>query len=251
MIHAEWQKIWSVRSSRIYLAATLLAGILAGVLFSLTIRVTQGRPLAEFEPMQIVSVNMLGVDVASIFLLLFIAMQIGREFQEKTIQSYLSATPARVRYFFAKTAVFFLIALVTGVVVALSTQLSGRFFVASVHKQMPPSAELWQFTAGVIVMPVFYALLTVCAPFSARNTAGGIAAPVFVLFLPELARFFPDMLQATTIPALPASAIHTLSGTAEKGSLEYTGVMAAFLVLGSWLLLSGTTAIWKFRKLDI
>ncbi|MDI9469562.1 MAG: ABC transporter permease [Bacillota bacterium] len=251
MIRTEWMKIWSVKSSRIYLIATMLAGILIGVLFSLTIRLTQGRPLSEFEPMQIVSVNMLGVDVASLFLLVFIAMQIGREFQEKTIQSYLSATPARARYFLAKAAVFFLIALVTGVVVALATQISGRFFVASVHKQMPPAAELWQFTAGVIVMPVFYALLTVCASFSARNTAGGILAPVFVLFLPELVRFFPEMLQAMTIPALPASAIHTLSGAAEKGSLEDTGVMAAVLVLGSWLFLSAASAVWKFRKQDI
>lgn len=230
---------------------TIMASILIGAVFALTIRITQGRPLSEFEPMQIISVNMLGVDVATIFLLFFAATRIGREFQEKTIQSYLIATPARTRYFFSKTALFFLIALVTGIVVALATQMSGRFFVSTVHKQMPFSQELWRFTAGCIAMPVFYVLLTVCATFSARNTAAGIIAPVFVLFLPELAKLFPEMLQSITVPALPASAIHTLSGAAETGSLEYIGVTSAFLVLGSWLLLSAATAIWKFRKEDI
>ncbi len=251
MISAEWKKIWFIKPYRIYLILATIASILIGVVFSLTTRVTQGRPLSKFEPMQIISINMLGVDILTIFLLLFIAVQIGREFQEKTIQSYLSVTPSRTRYFFAKAAIYFLIALVIGTVVALATQMTGRFFVSSVHKPMPSPAELWRFTAGCIVMPVFYALLTVCATFSARNTAAGIVAPVFVLFLPALAKLFPKMLQSITIPSLPMSAIHTLSGVAEKGSLEYTGVMAAFLVLGSWLVLSAATAIWKFRKKDI
>jgi len=251
MIKAEWEKIWFVKSSRMYLFLATIASILIGVVFSLTTQITQGRPLVEFEPMQIVSVNMLGVDVVTIFLLLFIAIQIGREFQEKTIQSYLTATPARARYFFAKAALYFLIALVIGIVVALATQMSGRLFVSSVHKQIPSSAQLWRFTVGCIVMPVFYALLTVCATFSARNTAGGIVAPMFVLFLPALAKLFPKMLQTTTIPALPASAIHVLMGTAEAGSLEFIGILPAFLVLGSWLLMSSGTAIWKFQKKDI
>jgi len=251
MIKAEWEKIWFVKSSRMYLILSTIASILIGVVFSLTTQITQGRPLVEFEPMQIVSINMLGVDVATIFLILFIANQIGREFQEKTIQTYLTATPARARYFFAKSALYFLIALVIGIVVALATQMSGRLFVSSVHKQIPSSAQLWRFTVGCIVMPVFYALLTVCATFSAKNTAGGIVAPVFVLFLPALAKLFPKMLQTTTIPALPASAIHVLMGTAEAGSLENIGVMSAFLVLVSWLLMSGATAIWKFQKKDI
>ena len=251
MISAEWKKIWFIKSYRIYLILATIASILIGVAFSLTTRITQGRPLSEFEPMQIISINMLGVDIVTIFLLLFIAVQIGREFQEKTIQSYLSASPARTRYFFAKATIYFLIALVIGTVVALATQMTGRFFVSSVHKPMPSPAELWRFTAGCIVMPVFYALLTVCATFSARNTAGGIVAPMFVLFLPALAKLFPKMLETTTIPALPASAIHVLMGTAEAGSLEFIGILPAFLVLGSWLLMSSGTAIWKFQKKDI
>lgn len=183
MIAAEWEKIWFVKSSRLYIVFATIASILIGAVFPLTIQVTQGRPLSEFEPMQIISANMLGVDVATVFLLFFIAAQIGREFQEKTIQSYLSVSPARVRYFFSKVVLYFLLALAIGIVVALVTQMSGRLFVTSVHKQVPSSDELWRFTIGCIAMPIFYALLTVCAAFSARTTAMGIIVPVFVLFL--------------------------------------------------------------------
>ena len=251
MICADWKKIWFIKSSRHYLIFATIASMLIGAAFPLTIHITQGRPLSEFESMQIISANMLGVDVVTVFLLFFIAVHIGREFQEKTIQSYLSASPARGSYFLSKMAIFFLLSLTIGVIVAFSTQMSGRFFVTTAHKQIPSSEELWRFTFGCILMPIFYALLTVCATFSARNTAMGIIAPVFVLFLPALAKLFPEMLQSTIIPALPASAIHMISGVAEKGDLEYMGIFPAFLILVSWILISSIIAIWRFRKKDI
>jgi ABC-type transport system involved in multi-copper enzyme maturation permease subunit len=201
--------------------------------------------------MSIIQVNMLGVDVATILLLLFVAIQIGREFQSKTIQLYLVVTPARSRYFIAKALAFCFVSLAVGVIVALVTLFNGQLLVSAVHKQMPASSAVWQFAAGCIVMPPFYVLLTVCAAFSARNTATGIVMPLIVLFLPAIAKLFPKMLQNMVIPALPASAIHTLSGVAQKGSIEYTGILAAFVILGFWVLLSAALSIWKFRKKDI
>lgn len=79
----------------------------------------------------------------------------------------------------------------------------------------------------------------------------GIDAPVFVLFLPARAKRFPKKLQTTTIPAWPALAIHSLISTAEAGKMEYIDVLPAFLVISSWLLMSGATAIWKFQKKDL
>ena len=100
-------------------------------------------------------------------------------------------------------------------------------------------------------MPNFYALLTGCATFSARNTAREIVASVFVLFLSAFAKLFSKMLQTTMNPALLASAKHILMGTTEAGGLEYIDVLPAFLVLSSWLLMSGATAIQRFQKKHI
>ena len=80
---------------------------------------------------------------------------------------------------------------------------------------------------------------------------------MLVFFLFALIRLFPadtsnnNDSRFARLGALPASAIHMLMGTAEAGSLEFIGILPAFLVLGSWLLMSGATAIWKFQKKDI
>lgn len=251
LMRAEWKKIWLPKLSRLLLLFIPIASALVGLLFALTTQVTQERTLSELSAMSIIEVNMLGVDVATILLLLFAAMHIGREFQGKTIQTYLAATPARHQYFTAKALLYTFVALAISILVALITFMDGRLLISAVHKQMPPLAEVLRFAAGCIVMPPFYVLLTVCAAFSARNTAGGIILPLFVIFLPTLTEFFPSTLQQMVVPALPASAIHTLSGIAQKGSIEYTGVVAASIVLISWVALSCASAVWKLSEKDI
>lgn len=250
-LYGEYQKVWFVRSSRIYLVFAGITSILIGLAFSLTTKITQGRTLSQLEPMEIISVNMLGVDVWTLFLIIFIAVQIGREFQERTIQSYLMAVPSRNRYFWGKMLFFFLIALVFGVLVAFVTRINGQILLSYVKKPLPDSRMLWQFTAGCLVMPLFYSALTVCSAIFTNSTAGGIVIPTFVLFLPILIRPFPDMLQSAILPLLPASAIHTLSGTVEKGSAEYTGMTAALLMLNLWFLLFAIAAVRRFGKKDI
>lgn len=250
-IRAEWRKVWFPKSSRLYLPIAVISSILTGLVFSFTTQITQNRALSELKPMEVISANMLGVDVSTILLMLFVAVQIGKEFQGKTIQTYLTATPARSRYFAAKALTFCLLSLAVGIIVALVTLFNGQLILSATHRQAVSASEVWQFAAGCIAMPPFYVLLTVCATFSSRNTATGIVAPFVVMFLPAIAELFPKTLQNTFIPTLPASAIHTLSGMAQKGSIEYTGILAAFIILVLWVLLSSALAIWNFRKKDI
>lgn len=251
LIRAEWGKIWFPKSSRLYLLTAVVFSVLTGLVFAFTTQITQNKALSELKPMSVIEVNMLGVDVSTILLVLFTAVQIGREFQGKTIQTYLTATPARSRYFFAKALTFCLLSLVIGTIVALITLFNGQLILSATHRQVVSTSEVWQFAAGCIAMLPFYVLLTVCATFSSRNTATGIVAPCIVMFLPAIAELFPKALENTFIPTLPASAIHTLSGVAQKGSIEYTGILAAFMILVSWVLLSSALAIWNFRKKDI
>ncbi len=254
MIHsicAEWKKIWFPKSLRLYLLIAVVSSILTGLLFAFTTQITQNRALSELKPMSIIEVNMLGVDIATILLMLFVAVQIGREFQRKTIQTYLTVTPARNHYFVAKALTFCLLSLAVGIIVALVTLFNGQFILSTIHSQALPASEVWQFAAGCIAMPPFYVLLTVCATFSSRNTATGIVMPLVVMFLPAIAELFPKTLQNTVIPTLPASAIHTLSGMAQEGSIEYTGILAAFIILITWSVLTAVLAMWRFRHKDI
>ncbi len=250
-IRAEWKKIWFPKSSRLYLPFVMIFSVLMGLVFAFTTKVTQQRTLSELKPMSVIEVNMLGVDVAAILLILFAAVQIGREFQGKTIQTYLIATPDRTRYFRAKLLMFFLLSFVVGVLVALITLGNGQLILSSVQGQTLPASEVWRFAAGCVAMPLFYVLLTVCAAFFFRSTAAGIVIPLGVMFLPALAELFPQPIQEVFIPILPASAIHTLSGMAQAGSIEYTGILTAFIILITWSVLTAVLAIWRFRRKDI
>lgn len=251
VINAEWQKIFFVRSSRIYLLSAIIGSILIGLTFSLTTQVTQGRALGDLEAIEIISVNILGVDVVTLFVLLFIAVQTGREFHTKSIHCYLSVNPSRRRYFLSKALFFLIFSFAVGVLVAVVTLLDGHLLVFLTHKEMPPVGVVWQFIAGCVVMPVFYSLLTLNATFITRNTASGIVIPSLVMLLPVLTKVLPGSLQFVITPVLPASAIHTLSGIAENSSGEYIGILGALLSLGAWTMFSSLLAICRFQQVDI
>ena len=100
-------------------------------------------------------------------------------------------------------------------------------------------------------MPLFYVLLAVSATFCTRSTAAGTAIPFAVLFLPAIAELLPGALRGALVPLLPASAIHTLSGQAQIGSAEHTGVLVALAVLAAWALLPAVFAAWRFQRTDV
>ncbi len=250
-IHAEWEKIWFPKSSRLYLPFAIIFSVLMGLVLAFTTEITQHRALSQLKPMSVIEANMLGVDVITILLILFSAVQIGKEFQGKTIQTYLITTPNRTRYFGAKLLMFFLLSFVVGVIVALITLGNGQLILSSIHGQTLPASDVWRFATGCVAMPLFYVLLTVCATFFSRSTAAGIVIPLVVMFLPAIAELFPQTIQEAFIPILPASAIHTLSGVAQAGNIEYTGILMAFIILVTWSALTAVIAIWRFRNKDI
>ena len=194
-----------------------------GLVFASTTQVTRGEALSQLDPMSIISANVLGVDVVAVLLLLFAAVQVGREFRERTAQSYLAASPRRSTYFIAKSLAFGLVSLAVGAAVALAALLDGLLLVSAVGKQAPALAEVCRLAAGSALMPLFYVLLAVSATFCSRSTAAGAAIPFAVLFLPAFAELLPGALRGALVPLLPASAIHTLSGEARIGSAEHTG----------------------------
>src|SRR5690606_18081575 len=64
LILAEYKKIFFLKFSRRYLLVLVVAGVAFGVVLSLTTRMTTGRHLNELAPHEVLSMNMLGVDLA-------------------------------------------------------------------------------------------------------------------------------------------------------------------------------------------
>ena len=99
-INAEWKKIWFPTRSRLYLFLAPVAAVVMGLVLASTTKVTRGEALSRLDPMSIISANVLGVDVVAVLLLLFAAVQVGREFRERTAQSYLAAGNAVMALFY-------------------------------------------------------------------------------------------------------------------------------------------------------
>lgn len=100
LINAEFKKIFFLKSSRIYLLILIVLSLILGLIFSLTTNVTQGRAITELSPMDVLSANMLGVDLANIMLIVFTAISIAKEFSTKLINISLVITPDRKKFFF-------------------------------------------------------------------------------------------------------------------------------------------------------
>ncbi len=80
-----------------------------------------------------------------------------------------------------------------------------------------------------------------------RPKRGNVRAMMYAICAECQKTWFPRSSRL----CLPASAMHTLSGMAQVGSMEYIGAPAAFAVLISWGALASALAVWYFRHKDI
>jgi hypothetical protein len=211
--------------------------------------IIQGRGIKDLSAMEVININMLSIDVATIFLFIFVSMEIGREFQNRSIQIYASLIPNRKKYFMSKLVAYLFISVIIGLIVSLLSMGNGYLIIRIFNKPFPSIYQVMRFLFGCIFMPITYTVLAICASFFFRNTAGGIVSSLLIMFLPSFIKIFPGDIQDILISIIPASAIHSLSGIA-RGA-EDIGIAVALLVLAMWCILGSIIAVRSFGKKDI
>lgn len=253
LMQAEYKKIVFLRFSKVYLVSLIVASLVLGVIFSLTTNVTQGRAITELPTKDVISANMLGVDLANVMLIIFTALLISSEFSTNLIHVSLAVTSNRKRFYFGKLMTYFLLSVAISVVTALLTYLAGQLILAIHHMSMATflNSSIRQFVLGVMVMPVFYCVLTVAATFIFRSSGGGISFSLGIMAIPALIKMFSNGIQKIFLPILPQSAIHSLSGAVAKGSFEHLGLLPSICVLLAWIVITSFIALIKFEKRDI
>ncbi|WP_152656124.1 ABC transporter permease subunit [Oceanobacillus sp. CFH 90083] len=252
IIQAELKKIFFLRFSRVYLLLTIGISLLAGFIFSITTNVTQGRAITDLSVMEIVSANMLGIDLASILLITFTALSISREFTAETIYTSLAAVPDRKKFFIGKYVTFFLLSIAVSILIVALIYLSSQIILMmnNMAAASLADADIRQFVLGVVLMPVFYCLLTVAATIFFKNSGGGIAFSIIVMVMPALINMFSDTVQKVLLPVMPQSAIHSLSGSAAEGSFEALGTFTSIGLLLLWLVVTSIISTLTFQKRD-
>lgn len=250
-IDFQWKKIWFLKSARLYLLTALIISIIMGALFSITTDITQDKGLEELTSKAIIEINLLSIDVATIFLLIFVSMEIGKEFQNKSIQTHISLIPKRKEYFFSKLLTYLGISIAVGIIVGVISLGNGYLILKILNKPLPPIHEVMRFLFGCMFMPITYVVFATSAAFFFRSTAGGIVISILIMFLPSFIKIFPDFIQKVFVPIIPASAIHSLAGIAEIGGMEDVGILSALLTLIIWCIVGCLISIKTFEKNDI
>ncbi|WFA09298.1 hypothetical protein [Tissierella sp. Yu-01] len=250
-IDFQWNKIWFLRSARIYLLIAFITSIFIGAIFSITTDITQDRGLKDLTAAEIIEINLLSIDVATIFLLIFVSLEIGKEFQNKSIQTYVSVIPNRRRYFFSKLLTYLGISIVLGIIVGMISLGNGYLIIKIMNKPFPSIYGVMRFFFGCILMPITYVVFATSAAFFFRSTSGGIVFPVLIMFLPSFIKIFPSFIQEAFVPIIPASAIHSIAGVAQIGGMEDIGIILALFTLSIWYIIGCFISIKTIERIDI
>lgn len=253
LVLAEYKKISFLRSSRRYLLSLVAASLAFGVALSLTSQTTTGRHLSELRPDEVLSMNLLGVDLANIMLIVFTAMSIHREFSTRLIEVSLALTPARMRYFTSKLLAYLGLSFVMSVITVSLAYLVSQLllWMNGLPLLSLAEADTLRMLVGVMTMPIFYCLLTVAATFMFWSSAGAITFTLGAFATQAIVRILPRGVQSMLLPITPQAAIHNLAGMSPPGSFEGVSLPASVAVLIAWIAVTVVTSGWKFQWRDV
>ncbi|HEX4703627.1 MAG TPA: ABC transporter permease [Pseudonocardiaceae bacterium] len=209
VLRSEWSKFWTLRSSYITLAATVLGMIGFGVLFSAVTAnrwpVMHAAAKLEFDPTR---VSLRGFELAQLIIGVLGVLLVTGEYGTGMIRASMSAAPKRLPVVWAKAAVFTAVAFVAGEVSAFVAFFAGQALLSSQHIQTSLSApEVLRTVFGTGLYLTMVGLLGVALGWIIRSTAGGIATLFgLLLVLPALGDALPQDWAQHIVPYLPSNA---------------------------------------------
>ena len=211
VVHSEWIKLRSLRSTWYSLLATVVIIVGLGTLFSAlrAHRFNQGggpnNGIGDFDPTLI---SLRGVFLAQLAIGVLGVLVITGEYSTGMIRSTVAAVPHREPVLIAKALVFAAMAFIVSAVSAFAAFLLGQQALTSTHLAAnlgTPHAV--RAILGASLYLTLIGLLAVGLGFLIRSTAGGIAT-VFgvVLVLPLLAQALPTPYSTDVSKYLPLNA---------------------------------------------
>jgi ABC-type transport system involved in multi-copper enzyme maturation permease subunit len=234
LLKSEWLKFWSLRSSWITLAATVVGMIgFAALITSVTAsRYGTMTPVeqATFDP---VGTSLAGYFIAQLLVGVLGVLLVTGEYGTGMIRSTMAAAPKRLPVIWAKAVVFAVITFTTTAVAAIVSFYVGQAMLHSQHIDTALTAPgVLRTVLGVALYLTAVGLFGAALGWIIRSTAGGIAT-VFglLLVLPNLARILPSSWGNHINPYLPSNAgQEILTWHTDAGSLAPWTGYAVFLI---------------------
>jgi ABC-2 type transport system permease protein len=246
VLHSEWVKLRTLRSTFYTLLAAVIALIGFGALFC---AVTANRwphmraaEQATFDP---TLTSLRGYFLAQLAVGVLGVLVITGEYATGMIRATLSAVPRRLPMLWAKALLFAAVTWVLMTAGAVIAFLVGQAILSSQHIGTSLSAPgATRMVLGVGLYLTVVGLLGVAVGTLIRNTAGGIAT-VFglLLVLPALAEALPASWNDNISPYLPSNAGQALIALHQEPHTlaPWTGILVFLLYALAALLAAAVT----------
>ena len=252
VLRSEWTKLWSLRSTRYSLLAAFVA---MGGLGPLVAAVQMGR-WTHLDPHERLTYTSLepavgGWHLAQLAIGVLGVLVISGEYSTGMIRSSFMAAPKRLPVLWAKIAVFASVSFALMLVATFVSFFAVQAIVTQRHLQhslSDPGALRVVFGAALFLMVL--GVLCVALGALIRNTAGGIALFVFLLFvLPGITAILPSSVADNITPYLPLNAGTTVA-SAHFDSTHHLSTWGGFALFAGYAAVAVVLAAIGLRRRD-
>ncbi|MBB1056101.1 hypothetical protein G6020_01545 [Dietzia sp. B19] len=251
VLSGEWAKLMSFRRLRLGILLALVGAVVGSAAFAATVPLTRAVDATELTNLERLQVSMLGADITNIVVIIIAILFVSGERSSGMIQTSLSLSPRRVTYMLGKIFVLLVPAVVLSVIACWLAHLGGRVVFTMLGAEMDPITDLQvqQMIWGTVLMIPFYAVFAAALAFFFGSGLVSFLGVFLVMSLPTLSSVLPDAAERAVQWVLPAPGMHSLSGAAQPGDVEYTSPLGV-LVLVVWLVVALSLAAARFRRSD-
>jgi hypothetical protein len=209
VIHSEWTKLWTLRSTRWSLLLAFIAQAGLGPLIAV-IEMARWNHLTLQDRLTInpIDHSLGGWHLAQLAVAILGVMTITGEYHTGMIRSSMMAAPKRLPVLWAKLLVFSAVVVVLMLVAAFIGFLAGQAIFTQHHVNVTLSApHALRTVIGAALFTTATGAMCIALGTIVRRTAGGIALFVGVFFvLPGLVEILPSTTANAIHPYLPNNA---------------------------------------------
>lgn len=198
VVHSEWIKLRSVRSTLWCYVAIVLLTIGLGMLLSAALPTAATAPTRDAQQSTWLTVATLGVNFSQLVVAVLGALVITGEYSTGMIRSTFVAVPARLPALAAKLLVFGVITFVISLIALVATAFATAPLLPArgIHPDLDDSA-IWISLVGAAGYLTLIGCLSLAIGTILRSTAGTIAASLgLVLVAPIILRVLANLTQA-------------------------------------------------------
>ncbi|HEV7959168.1 MAG TPA: ABC transporter permease [Acidimicrobiales bacterium] len=244
LLHSEWTKLRTVRSTIWTLALTVVIGL--GVSAVAAIETTShwndpGSVHFGFDP---TALSLTGVFVAQLIIGVLGVMVMSAEYTTGTIRATFSAAPRRPEVLLSKTLVFGGVALVAALATSFLSFFLGQALLTSpaVHATLSTPNALREVLGTALFLCVT-GLFALALATIIRHTAGAISAFVAILLvLPNVLRALPNGMYNEIIKFMPShigAAILSIGPGRQNSFSPWVGLLIMFAYTVGLLVIGG------------